>query len=991
MGKAVKQVAQVAVGAVIGFIQGGPVGAAIGAGLAFYVSSQQKALSTGSSTVSEPSSQTVRSSKAPVRFILGRASTGGVLVWAQEQSGAQSTGEWVHLVYVLAEGPIDALEDILLGEESISSFGADATYELVINPTTVNAFLKANCPDWKDSQIGRGLSFVRLSLRYNAEKFPSGIPDTRFIVRGRNDIYDPRSGAAGYTVNTALHILWYLRMRCGVPDDEIVMDTFASAANVCAETVTNADGSTSPRYATSCVIGADEERTQVLQKLEASCAGKLIRVGGRWMLQAGAYYGPYDYEITEDMVIGTITGGTEPTNDGAINTVRGTFVDTTQSWADTDYPEVVVTDWVTEDGGEAAETLSFSYVTDPYQAQRLANIELRRRRAGGTISIPMNFLGYNCRPGRAVRVNLPSLNILGEFIVTTWSMGATEGCTVAVAQYEPAIYDDAVGQPYNPLGFIGLPSGGLGSPTGVTWTQDTSAEVVQGVVSWAPPTGIVTEYIVTVRQGAAAVQAHTVPGNTTQCSISGLPSGNYTISVAAVGPLARSGEATITISVNGPPIPESCVVQSSLDSITLIPANPLHGLNGGTYEYRFSTNPQATAETADYLGQGLTFTHNGLAFATQYYYFIRSVNAYGASAYLSVPASTSNDVSQMLLALAGKVGKTQLSKEINGKIELIDSLQDQIDDLSNPLMYVATDDYASGAVVYQGDRLYQAIAAVPAAEDGSNAPPNVTYWKDVGQILTTANGLALQVQENTADITELDGVVTAQASSVQALRAAYREDGGEGDLQGALKLWDTQATYSKEVVVRSTQNQALVQSTETLQASVASNGTAVQAVSAAVQTTSQAVADLSGKASAMWAVKLQVNSNGQYVVAGIGAGIENVGGTLQSNIIFQANTIAFASPNGDGTLSYPYIISGGVNYFNTAFFQDASISFLKVGDNVQSTNYVAGSTGWRLGKDGSFEINSALAGGGRQVINNAGGKVYDAGGVKRYQWGDLSV
>ncbi|MEX5323213.1 hypothetical protein WCE04_28270, partial [Pseudomonas shirazica] len=44
---------------------------------------------------SEPSSQTVRSSKAPVRFILGRASTGGVLAWVQEQSGDQTSGEWI--------------------------------------------------------------------------------------------------------------------------------------------------------------------------------------------------------------------------------------------------------------------------------------------------------------------------------------------------------------------------------------------------------------------------------------------------------------------------------------------------------------------------------------------------------------------------------------------------------------------------------------------------------------------------------------------------------------------------------------------------------------------------------------------------------------------------------------------------------------------------------------------------------------------------------
>lgn len=670
MSGGVKKIAQVAVGAVIGFVQGGPVGAAIGAGMAFYMAEQQEKLNTKSPMRdNEPSAQTVRSSKAPARFILGRVSTGGVLVWAQEQAGDQTDGEWLHLVYVLCEGPVDALENIYLGEEEIATYGEHATYELAVNPTQVNAFLKANCPDWKDEQIGRGLSFVRLSLKYSAEKFPSGIPDARFIVRGRNDIYDPRSGTAVYTENTALHILWYLRNRCGVPDDEIVFETFANGANICDESVANPDNTTSPRYRSSCVIGADEQRTNVLQKLEAACGGRTIRVGGRWMFQAGAYYGPYDFEITEDMVVGTITGSTEPTNDAAINTVRGTFIDTSQSWTETDYPEVSIAEWVIEDGGEAAETLSFSYVTDAYQAQRLANIELRRRRAGGTISVPMNFMGYNCRPGRAVRVNLPSLNILGEFIVTNWSMGSDQGCTAQLQQYDPAQFDDAVGQPYNPIGFIKLPAGGLGSPTGLTWSTDDNAESVQGTLSWAAPSGVVTSYAVTVRQGAIAVQAHQVPATALKLPLSGLPSGSYTMSVAALGPLTRSGEASITVSIDGPPIPESCVVQATIDTITLIPGNTLHGLNGGTYEYFFSTNPQATE--GEYLGQGLSLTHTGLAFATNYAYFVRSKNAYGVSAFLKVVASTSTDVENMLDALKDKIEGGQLAPALRQEIELI--------------------------------------------------------------------------------------------------------------------------------------------------------------------------------------------------------------------------------------------------------------------------------------------------------------------------------
>ncbi|MDR7056415.1 hypothetical protein J2W70_003796 [Pseudomonas koreensis] len=1013
MSGGVKKLASVVIGAVVGFAQGGPWGAVAGAALAFYAAEQQEKLNTKSPLRdNEPSAQTVRSSKAPVRFILGRVSTGGVLVWAQEQTGAQGEGEWLHLVYVLCEGAIDALENIYLGEEEIGAFGPLASYELVVNPTQVNAFLKANCPDWKDSQIGRGLSYVRVSLRYSAEKFPSGIPDTRFVVRGRNDIYDPRTGAAGYSANTALHLLWFLRNRCNVPDDEIVFETFASAANVCDEGVTNADGSTSQRYRTGCVIGADEQRTGVLQKLEAASGGHLIRVGGRWMFQAGAYYGPYDFEITEDMVIGTVTGSTEPTNDTAINTVRGTFIDPEQSWTETDYPEVSVAEWIVEDGGEAAETLTYSYVTDPYQAQRLANMELRRRRAGGAISIPMNFAGYNCRPGRVVRVNLPSLNILGEFIVSDWSMGDREGCTVQVKQYEPAIFDDAVGQPYNPIGFINLPSGGLGTPTNLAWTQDTTAEVTQGVLSWTPPAGVVKEYIVIVRQGTTAIQSHNVPATSTECAINGLPSGNYTMSVAAAGPMARSGEVTITVSINGPPIPESCVVQSSIDNIVLIPSNVQNGLNGGTYEYFFSTSPTATSDDAEYLGQGLSFTHTGLGFWTNYYYFIRSSNAYGKSSFLYVPAQTSNDVSAYLAALAGKITKTELGQELADEIDKIPGLQEQIDALDGLKGYNPDEPYEEYDLVVQGKRIYQATGPVPT----ETPPPNPLYWLDVGQTVETAHGLAQQVATNTAEITELDGVVTAQATAFEALRASFRDDDGEGELADALKGWTTTAAVASESKVRASENLASAQKITTLDAKVATNEANVtdlrqvvvtdreataQALTqvsvkvgentAAIQETSTAFANTDGKLSTMWSVKMQVTANGQYVAAGIGLGIENTGAGLQSQFLVSADRFAIVNTIAGGAISVPFAVQGGQVFMNSAFIQDGSITMLKIGQYLQSDNYVAGTLGWRLDKAGNLEFNGPAPGGGRLTMTNRAIKVFDQNGVKRVQLGDLDA
>ncbi|MDH0025482.1 phage tail tip protein J-related protein, partial [Pseudomonas monteilii] len=792
MSSAVSKVARIAVGAVVGFAQtGSPWGALAGAALAFYVSSQQDKLDTGSLRASEPSSQTLRSSKAAARYVLGRVSTGGVLAWGQEQAGDQADGEWLHMVYVLSEGEIDAVEDIYLGEEVIQTYGEHASYELVTNPTQVNAFLKANSPDWRDTQIGRGLSFVRLSFRYSAEKYPSGIPDVRFVLRGRRDIYDPRTGTTGYSENTALHILWFLRNRCGVPDDEIVFSSFASSANVCDEMLANADGSASARYRSGCVIGADESRTQVMQKLEAACGGKLIRVGGRWMLQVGAYYGPYDFEITEDMVIGTVTGSTEPTNDSAINTVRGTFVDPSQAWAETDYPEVSVSQWVVADGGEAAETLSFSYVSSPYQAQRLANIELRRRRAGGTLSIPMNFMGYNCRPGRSVKVNLPSLNIVGEFIVTDWSMSPDSGCNVSVSQNEPAIFDDAVGQPYNPIGFISMPTGGLGSPTGLTWSTEDNAEVVQGTLAWVAPYGVVTGYAVTVRQGTTAVLAQQVPSTALKLPLSGLPSGSYTMSVAALGPLTRSGEASINVSIDGPPIPESCVVQATIDTITLIPGNTLHGLNGGTYEFFFSTNPQATQ--GDYLGQGLSFTHTGLAFATNYAYFVRSKNAYGVSAFLKVVASTSADMTNMLGALKDKIEAGQLAPVLRQEISLISGPPTQAGSVAQRVAAEAT-------------ARAQAIAAETQARNKAISD----------EAAARAQGLLSEAQARGAAITsEAQARQSADDSLTQKIETVTASAGNNA------------AAIQAEATTRANADSALSQSLATVAANTASNTAAI--------------------------------------------------------------------------------------------------------------------------------------------------------------------
>ncbi|WP_147480780.1 hypothetical protein, partial [Pseudomonas amygdali] len=93
-----------------------------------------------------------------------------------------------------------------------------------------------------------------------------------------------------------------------------------------------------------------------------------------------------------------------------------------------------------------------------------------------------------------------------------------------------------------------------------------------------------------------------------------------------------------------------------------------------------------------------------------------------------------------------------------------------------------------------------------------------------------------------------------------------------------------------------------------------------------------------------------------------------------------------------GTLIFPFVVQGGKVIIDSAIIGNASIGVAQLTQSLQSSNYIAGQQGLKINfLTGEFEFNSATGDGGRQTINNAGGKVFDQNGVKRYQWGNLAV
>lgn len=224
--------------------------------------------------------------------------------------------------------------------------------------------------------------------------------------------------------------------------------------------------------------------------------------------------------------------------------------------------------------------------------------------------------------------------------------------------------------------------------------------------------------------------------------------------------------------------------------------------------------------------------------------------------------------------------------------------------------------------------------------------------------------------------------ITAALNSEASLR--YEADQLIGDRIDAMLITvgANSAAITAESSARVTQDQALSSRIDTTQASV-------DGIGASVQTIQQAQASTSGALSAMWGVKLQLNQNNEYVTAGVGLGIDNVGGILQSNFIVEADR--FSVINGiDGAKQNPFTVDGDKVIIKTAFIGDATINMAKIGGDLYSTDYQVGVRGWKLSRNGDFEINSSTDGLGRILVNNKGMKVFDAFGQVRVKIGDLT-
>ncbi|VAF22863.1 phage tail protein [Enterobacter hormaechei] len=298
-----------------------------------------------------------------------------------------------------------------------------------------------------------------------------------------------------------------------------------------------------------------------------------------------------------------------------------------------------------------------------------------------------------------------------------------------------------------------------------------------------------------------------------------------------------------------------------------------------------------------------------------------------------------------------------------------------------------------------------------------------------------ADSAAAVGAQNTASITDLSQVVTdldsSMASRLEELGA--RTDTASGGTQSnsialitstlaqvdqqvrlSAQYGDSKASIDRIDNVMASDREATARSLLSLQTDVNGNKAAINSLNqtfsnyqqatatqingitatinghtSAITTNAQAIANVSGDLKAMYSIKVAVDANGKQYAAGMGIGVENTPSGMQSQVLFLADRFAVMAQAG-GAVTLPFVIQNGQVFIRETFIQDGTIGNAKIGNYIQSNNYVAGSVGWRLDKGGTFENYGSTAGEGAMKQTNQTISVKDANNVLRVQIGRIT-
>ncbi|EPY6882506.1 TPA: carbohydrate binding domain-containing protein [Klebsiella quasipneumoniae] len=284
----------------------------------------------------------------------------------------------------------------------------------------------------------------------------------------------------------------------------------------------------------------------------------------------------------------------------------------------------------------------------------------------------------------------------------------------------------------------------------------------------------------------------------------------------------------------------------------------------------------------------------------------------------------------------------------------------------------ATGNGTPGYSLYIDDLVITDVTDAKAAQDASDATASAV--SGLTARVTDAEGkITAHAQQQTALATKVDNAnsrvdnmakTLSDSQSTQASLNTSLQSQIDAQAAANIKNQTTLDNTIKSVASITSTQQTHATALEALATQQTTLTSSVGDLSASVQNTAKTVADVNGTVSSLWSMKVET-VNGKNVGAGITLGSNGE----TSDMILYADR--FSLFNRNNATAVPVMIAEGNElYIDTARIKnssltstkiaDGSITNAKIGNEIRSNDFVDGSRGWRIAKDGSSQFNNVI-------------------------------
>ena len=347
--------------------------------------------------------------------------------------------------------------------------------------------------------------------------------------------------------------------------------------------------------------------------------------------------------------------------------------------------------------------------------------------------------------------------------------------------------------------------------------------------------------------------------------------GRYTLTVRAVNARGQQGDpASVSFRINAPAKPATIELTPGYFQITAVPRLAVYDPTI-QFEFWFSekriTNTAQVEKSARYLGTGSQWTVQGSRIkpGTDFWFYVRSVNLVGKSAFVEASGQPSNDGEGYLEIFRGLIDETLLGQALKERIDA-SALRTEVTQLEEDIRQRMDTDIA------------EVTRKIGKAE---NSLTQLVAKKNEDQTLAIAQ-VSQKVDRVSSEISQtVSQGQSENARQIAQVRQYVDKKGSEITSTTDKKLGDQAVTIQQIQRVQS---------------------------------------DTRNELNAMYMLKVQKTKNGIPYVAGIGAGIEDVDGQTLSNILLQADRIAMITPENGNTTPL-FVAQGNQLFMNDVFLK----------------------------------------------------------------------